>query len=202
VYWRDASHGLNRLSHFVGKSMLQVIDQFLMVFGFATAYYLVTVPDIPYHWYVTVFHMVGWVASGWGYLISCWLPYELISLGPFVGALLSFVFGGILGLPTEMGVYLTNPIYELVVDATAFSRWGVPMIFFQYIRFSPPDLSEMSMKEQVIYNMTVTDYAKGSELPGDVHHFWTGALALTTCGLVLRMLAFLGLCFTNRSRQV
>lgn len=202
AFWREVSHGLSKSAYFVGSSLLDILDMFLMTFGFATAYYIVVVPDLIFKSYVVPFIFVCYVSCSWGYLISCWLPFELNSLGPFISALLSFVFGGILGLPNEMGIYLSSPLFETVVDFCAFTRWGVPMIFFKYIRHHPPDLGSLTEKDRFFYDMTVHDYRLGAHLPGDTDYWFTGIVALSLIGTFLRAVAFLGLCTTNKSKQV
>lgn len=203
VYWREVSHGLSRPAVFIGRSLVDVVDLFLMCFGFTTMYYVVSAPELSFTIYVVPFIFVTFVAAGWGYLISCWLPFELVSLGPFISALLSFVFGGILGLPTEMNVFLSNPFYEVLCGSIAFTRWGVPMEFFQYIKYHPPPMDSMDLRDQYMYRLTQQDYKIATlHLPGDDDYWWTGILALSLAGIFLRVGAFVGLCVTNRSKQV
>jgi len=202
IFWRECSHGSNRLAFFVSRTLLDLLDMFLMCFGFASAYYIVMVPEMPFSLYIVPFIFVCYVSCSWGYFISCWLPFEFNSLGPFVSALLSFVFGGILGLPNEMSVYLSSPIFEIPINLLSFTRWGVPMIFFAYIEVSPVDPALMSVYQEYIYNSTITDYRKGWHLDGDENYWWTGMLFLSCLGMALRALAFLGLCICNKSKQV
>lgn len=204
VYWREVSHGLNRLAFFIGRSIVDIVDLFLMCFGFATMYYVVAAPDIYFAYYMVPFIFTTFVASGWGYIISCWLPYQLTPLGPFVSALLSFVFGGILGLPSEMHVFLSDRVYEIVVDCLAFTRWGVAMMFFEYIHETPQNVTQMDFREHFFYDNTQTDYDLATiYLPGDKgSYWWSGILAMTVMGVVLRLGAFAGLCLTNRAKQV
>jgi len=202
VFWRESSHGLNKLAFFIGSNILDSLDMFLMCFGFAAMYYVMTKPALTFWEFVVPFIFVCWVASGWGYFISCWLPYELNSLGPFVSALLSFVFGGILGLPNEMDIYLASPLTEIFVGVLAFTRWGVPMEFFSYVRRSPPDTEQMPIDQKFNYIYTQQYYREGWHLPGDEDYWYTGILALSLIGFVLRGLALAGLHYTNKAKQV
>jgi len=201
VFWRESSHGLNRLAFFLAQSLLDLLDMFIFCMGFTMLYYVVTAPDLNFRIYVIPFILVCYVASGWGYFVSCWLPFEHVPLGPFVSTLLCFVFGGILGLPNEMSTYLATPLCEIVVGILAFTRWGVPMNFFQYLKETDVGAAYMSTFERFLYNSALQDYRLGWHLPGDDDYFWTGVLSLTTVGTVLRILAFVGLCNTNREKQ-
>jgi len=200
MVWREFSHGMSRPAFFIGRLFVDVLDMFIMSLFFGAMYFVVTAPDITFYSFMVPYVLVAYVSSGWGYVISCWLPFEFNSLGPFVSALLSFVFGGILGLPTQMGVFLSNPMYELIVGLTSFTRWGVPMIFFEYLRQADPKPESLKMK--FFYSNAVRDYNKGWHLPGDDGYFATGTFAMVSLGTALRVLAFFGLKSINRSKQV
>jgi len=203
MYWREVSHGLSRAAHFIGRACVDILDVFLLVFTFVTTYYLVTAPLMKFQHYAVPFFFVSFVASGWGYVISCWLPYEFTPLGPFVSTLLCFVFGGILGLPNQMNIFLGSRIYEASDGLVSFTRWGVPMLFFEYIRVHPQNVKDMSLRNKYTYELARDDYSLAQLiLPGDDNFWYTGILALSFMGCALRLLAFIGLKYTNKSQQV
>lgn len=46
VFWRESSHGLNRLAFFLAQSLLDLLDMFIFCMGFTMLYYVVTAPDL------------------------------------------------------------------------------------------------------------------------------------------------------------
>jgi len=203
IFWREASHGLNRWSFFWGRHMVDLIDVLLMCLGFTTMYMCIVNPLLSYPLYVWPYFLVVWVAAGWGYLISAVLPFEYLALGPFISALTSFVTGGILGLPQHMSVYLDGGFYETVVSVLSFTRWSTPMIFFKYTELFPVNLEDMSLRAKFEYQLYDDSYRQSTwHFHGDDTLWWTGTLVLLAQGLVLRMGACLGLQFVNRGKQV
>merc|ERR1712113_387659 len=125
-----------------------------------------------------------------GYLASCWLPYYLISLGPFVSTLLCFILGGIIGQPNQMKTFFSNYFYEICVDVVGYTRWGVPMLFFQYDKEFNISQSKMSLEDNFMYESAKHDYGMARiHLPNDPDSFWSGILALVLMGTALRVIA-------------
>ncbi|CAE7452232.1 ABCG24 [Symbiodinium natans] len=92
--------------------------------------------------YIWPFVLVSYVASGWGFAISCCLPVEL---GAFISSILAFMMGGILGLPMQMSTFLNGGFMEVMVGCISFTRWSVSMSFLEYITLHPPDTSELGL---------------------------------------------------------
>merc|ERR1712113_562497 len=133
-----------------------------------------------------------------GYLASCWLPYYLISLGPFVSTLLCFILGGIIGQPNQMKTFFSSYFYEICVDVVGYTRWGVPMLFFQYNKEFDIGATNMSLQDNFMFESAKNDYGMARlMLPNDPEGFWTGLLALLLMGTVLRVIAYIGLCVNN-----
>ncbi|CAK9113129.1 unnamed protein product [Durusdinium trenchii] len=200
MYWREASHGLNRSAFLVGRALVNTLDWLLLTFFFVLVYYVITQPILTFLIYIVPFILVAYVASGWGYAISCCLP---VSMGAFISAILAFMMGGILGLPMQMSVFLKGGLMEVIVDSISFTRWSAAMSFLAYIRLYPPDPQFLNDTDKWQLEMFSESYSKARYLL-DVHDdsWWTGIMVLLIQGTVLRVVAYLGLRFTNRARQV
>mmetsp|Transcript_52174 Transcript_52174/g.93571 ORF Transcript_52174/g.93571 Transcript_52174/m.93571 type:complete len:895 (+) Transcript_52174:75-2759(+) len=200
MYWREASHGLHRGAFFLGRSLVDTIDWMLMTFFFVLVYYLIVNPVLQFYYYIWPFVLVSYVASGWGYCISTCLPTQY---GPFISCLLSFTMGGILGLPTEMGVFLNGGFLEVMVDSISFTRWSGAMSFLCFIQKLPPADAYLNDYNRAMLQLFKTNYEQASFLLNvEDSAWWTGILALTIQGTVLRVVAWCGLRFTNRDRQI
>ncbi|CAJ1389625.1 unnamed protein product [Effrenium voratum] len=200
MYWREASHGLNRCAFLVGRALVDTLDWCLLMFFFVLVYYVIAQPLLTFIIYMWPFVLVAYVASGWGYAISCCLP---TSMGAFISAILAFAMGGILGLPMQMGVFLNGGIMEILVDCISFTRWSVPMGFLASIEMNPPDpqfLPDTDKWQLTMYE----DAYRGAHFQLDTKQsvWWTAVLVLILQGSLLRVVAYLGLRFTNRDRQI
>lgn len=81
---------------------------------------MIAQPVLTFMIYIIPFLLVGYVASGWGYAISCCLP---ISLGAFISAILAFMMGGALAIDsvrsyTEKGSNICSTRYVKDCDIT------------------------------------------------------------------------------------
>lgn len=200
MYWREASHGLNRASHFIGRALVNTLDWSMLTFFFVLVYYVIAKPVLTFVIYIIPFFLVSYVASGWGYAISCTLP---ISMGAFISAILAFMMGGILGLPMQMNVFLKGGFMEIIVDSISFTRWSAAMSFLAYIKLYPPDPQFLQDTDKWQLNMFKDAYMGAHYLLGVTDDsWWTGLMVLMIQGSVLRVVAYLGLRFVNRSRQV
>lgn len=200
MYWREASHGLNRASHFIGRALVNTLDWSMLTFFFVLVYYVIAKPVLTFVIYIIPFFLVSYVASGWGYAISCTLP---ISMGAFISAILAFMMGGILGLPMQMNVFLKGGFMEIIVDSISFTRWSAAMSFLACIKLYPPDPQFLQDTDKWQLNMFKDAYMGAHYLLGVTDDsWWTGLMVLMIQGSVLRVVAYLGLRFVNRSRQV
>ncbi|CAE7879551.1 ABCG25 [Symbiodinium microadriaticum] len=200
MYWREASHGLNRFAFFAGRALVNTFDWLLLTFFFLLVYFSIARPILAFEVYIWPFFLVSYVASGWGYALSCCLPVEL---GAFISSILMFMMGGILGLPMQMADFLNGGFFEIVVSSISFTRWSVSMSFLEYVTEYPPDPKTLSQIDE--YQLTkFRDAYDGAHflLPCEDSQYWSGLLALVLQGSVLRLVAYLGLRFTNRARQI
>lgn len=201
MYWREASHGLNRASFFLGRTLVQTLDWALLTFVYVSMYYCIAAPQLLFTLYIWPFVLVSYVASGWGFAISCCLPVEL---GAFISSILAFMMGGILGLPMQMQTFLNGGFMEVMVDCISFTRWSVSMSFLEYLALHPPDEAKLdTINGELLKLFRDHAYTKATFIL-DVRdgQWWTGVLALLLQGSVLRVVAYLGLRFTNRARQI
>jgi len=202
IFWRESSHGLNRLSFMLGRIIVNTVDWFMMCYMFTGIYFLISEPEINYFAWVIPDLLVAWVASGWGYLIACFLPPEL---GSFVAAVSIFVLGGILGLPDKMGIFLDGGIMECAISMLSFTRWSVAMSFLSYTNEFRPNAAGLDPLESAqLYGIRGFYYQSHWNLPGgerEVSYWRTGMLALILMGTVLRIGAYVGLVVMNRDKQ-
>jgi len=200
VYWREASHGLNRFAFLCGRMIVDTLDWVLLCFFFTSTYYIIVNPQLHFEVYMIPFFLVAFTASGWGYLISSLLPPIL---APFVAAVLAFMMGGILGLPQKMDRFLDGSYMEAMVSLVCFTRWSVPMDFLAYVNDVGVDLSKYDIMIKEQYRIYTEGYAQSHwNLPVERSPWWTGFLALTTMGFVLRLATYPALRFINAGKQV
>jgi len=198
MFWREASHGLNRAAFFLGRLMVHDLGLCLQTGVYVLMCYLIMSP-VPLLYYIWPFILVSYVACGWGVAVSCCLPR---SMGPFTCSILAFVTGGILGMPPQMSCYLDGGFGELLVSCLSYSRWSVEMTFQRCLALAPPDESELDGMDKFQLHTYQNTYGQARFiLPGDEHHWWSGVLWLLAQGLALRCFAFLGLCLKDRARQ-
>jgi len=202
VYWREASHGLNRLAFMIARMIVDTIDVVLLCFFFTATYFVIVLPQLNFEIYAIPFFLVSQVASGWGYLISTSVPGVL---APFSTAVLCFMLGGILGLPDKMMIFLDGGLLEVIVDALCFTRWSAPMDFLAYEWCGDLNITDYhSPMIRTQYTIFKQGYSSAKfMLPvGQTSPWYTGVLALTMMALVLRLLTYPALRFVNASRQL
>eukprot|EP00439_Symbiodinium_sp_Y106_P040846 s264_g5.t1 len=190
MYWREAGHGLNRFAFFAGRALVNTFDWLLLTFFFLLVYFSIARPIVAFEEYIWPFFLVSYVASGWGYALSCCLPVEL---GAFISSILMFMMGGILGLPMQMADFLNGGFFEIVVSSISFTRWSVSMSFLEYVTAYPPDPETLSQIDN--YQLTkFRDAYDGAHflLPCQDSQYWSGMLALVLQGSVLRVALSLG----------
>lgn len=202
MYWREASHGLNRLAFFLGRTLIDTLDWYLMTFVLTFVYYMITVPKMHFRHFFISMLLVAWVASGWGYVIACWLPRIL---GPFSVCLLIFIMGGSFGAPQQMDVFLRGGFWEVIVDSFSFTRWSAAMSFQEYIHQAPPQKTSCWADTSIVvtgqYDLFKRYYDQANLLDIPRTWWWTPLIALLLQGLLLRGIAYFGLRFTNRNKQ-
>lgn len=197
VFWRERNRGLNVLAFFQAKSNMNLIDLWMQCFLFTAIYYLIRQIRIGFISYWIPFLLVSFASSGWGYAISAWLPAQH---GPFIVSLVVFVVCGLLGNPMNLAQFLKQPALEAMVSILSITRWSIPMSFLNQVEQTNPHPREGTTEAQLLLlgKMSLTQ-GTWQQRHG---YWWTGVYALGTYSAVLRLVAYLGLCYRNRSKQV
>jgi len=197
VFWRESASGINVPAYFQAKVLVNTIDIVLMTFGFTSIYYLIRQPYIAYWRFFVPFIFTSYAASGWGYLISTIVPPQH---GPFIVSLVSFIVCGLLGNPTTLESFREIAVMDIAVSAISISRWAVQMSFLIANDVLKPNPGNDHARDQAMLYTYKNVYVVEGQSSDTT--FWHAAIALFAMGFVLRILAFLGLKFTNRSKQV
>jgi len=197
IFWRERNRGLNVLAFYLSGEALNTIDLGFQCFLFCSIYYELRRVQVGFFMYMVPYAMVVWACSGWGYMISAWVP---IAHGPFVVSLVVFVVCGLLGNPMNLSTMLDNPIVHECVSTISITRWSIPMSFLYQLEVTDP----IYPKDSILG--TQLDYFEFALTKGHWEkyfgYWWAGILALFLYGLVLRILTYLGLLFRNRDKQV
>merc|ERR1719401_520891 len=168
----------------------------MMCFLFTSTYYVLRSIAVGFWMYWFPYLLVAYVASGWGYAISAWFPYEH---GPFMASLLMFVVCGIMGNPFNLSKFLKNPGLEALVSLLSITRWSIPMSYLMQVQVTDPEPAPG--KEDQLFQQYNAALTAGSwdDLLG---YWWSGTYFLIAYGTVLRFIAMLGLRFKNLDKQV
>jgi len=194
VFWRERNRGLNVLSFFIGRTYINAIDLVMQTYLFTALYFLLGGFKVHFFLFWFPFLLVAFAASGWGYLVSTLLPPQH---GPFVVSLITFVICGLLGNPQSLAKFLDSSMGPFV-SLISITRWSIPMSFDMQIEHTNPE-PHGQQESMLLPFYKSTLQGRGFAGMGD---WWSGVCALTAMGLVLRLLALLGLMFGNRSKQV
>jgi len=193
VFWRESASGMNVLAYFQSRLMVNSMDLIIQTFLFTAIYYIIRQPGVSFWYFLLPFGCTAYAASGWGYLISTFVPPRH---GPFIVSLIVFIICGLLGNPSTLSNFLVGGVMEVCVSAVSITRWSVQMSFAEAVHTMHPnpvgvDKFKYDMDKGVFFKR---DWGLGS--------WWTAAAALMIMGTVLRIGSFLGLKFMNRSKQV
>jgi len=195
VFWRESASGINVQSYYVAKILVNTVDVVLMTFVFTTVYFLIRQPYISYWRFIIPFIFTAYTAAGWGYFISTIVPPQH---GPFIVSLVSFIICGLLGNPSTLANFMDIPVMDIAVSAISISRWAVQMSFL--IAFDHMDPHPTDPRQEAMLNTYKGVYVVDGESYGRT--IGIACIWLFVMGFVLRILSFLGLKFTNRSKQV
>jgi len=200
VFWRESASGINVLAYFQAKILVNTIDIIIQTFLFTSAYYLIRQPYVPYWEFIIPFAFTAYVASGWGYLVSTFMPPQH---GPFIVSLISFIVCGLLGNPTSLNNFMVLPVMNFLVSSISITRWACQMSFVlanSYLKPHPEDMRNSAMLS--MYKEVFLPDESHVDTPFMDPLFRHACVALFSMGLVLRILSFFGLKFRNRAKQV
>ena len=193
MFWRESSNGISVAAFFSARALGNIFDVLLLCSTYVLIYFIITRPPVPYMDYFIPSILVAFAASSWGYLIS-----TVISPQNAMTATVMFILVGcgILGNPYKAKDLLDGGVKEVMLSLS-LSRWALPMTLANTIDSAQADaecvdLSVLLLRQNYYNDLFHGKYTKWNE--GLV------ALVATTC--VVTFLAFLGLKFTNRHKQV
>jgi hypothetical protein len=194
VFWRESSKGLNVGAFYLARTWVNTFDLVIQAFVYTALYYLIRQPGVPFWIYLVPFLLVTFAASGWGYLISTLVPPKH---GPFISALIVFIVCAVLGDPEHMADFLDGGFFQGVVSALSITRWSVAMSVDYQVEHAQPHPSSVANQQKLALQDEVLHRGMLN-----IGYWWTAALALLMQGFALRILASLGLRFTNRDKKV
>jgi len=199
VFWRESSNGLNIGAHYLSRVVTNWVDLFIFTFTFSALYFAICMISsgtdasvIGYTDFVWPYFLVTFVASGWGYFISAVVPPQH---GSFIVSLIIFVVCGLLGNPANLGQYMNGGPLEYIVDIVSTTRWSVDASFLTFWKIAKP-IPQGALETQM-FCLAQNTFAMAGHGAGQ--RYAIGALLLQ--GLVLHILAFLGIRFLNRDKQ-
>jgi len=193
VFWRESASGVSVPAFFVSRLHMNSIDLLLLTFLFSAIYFVIRQPFVPFTRFFVPFLLTAFAASGWGYFISTVVPPKH---GPFIVSLVIFIICGLLGNPSNLQEFLAGGIMEAVVNACSITRWSIQMNFdYDYWHLHP---HPQGLEDQAMLGMTKGVFVKETRSTEQ----WVPVAVLLSMGVVLRFLAFLGLRFMHRDKQV
>jgi len=198
IFWRERNRGLNVLSFTSTRMQLDMVDLFMMCMLFVAVYYVIRGIELGFFMYAVPFLFVAYVAAGWGYAVSAWLPAQH---GAFITTLIVFISCGLLGNPMNLQTFLHSPWLEFTTSVLSITRWSIPMSFLKYVEVVKPDIKHADMQDQLTFGVYQSALTAG-HWQKSAGYWWGGMYALLLQGLALRLIAYLGLVFKNRDKQV
>merc|ERR1719436_1300045 len=121
--------------------------------------------------YTIPFLLVSFVAAGWGYTISAWLPAQH---GAFITTLVVFISCGLLGNPMNLQKFLQSPALEFMTSTLSITRWSIPMSFLRYQAVVHPHVH--GMKDQMTFGVYESALTAGTwQTP--LGYWWSGCWA-------------------------
>jgi len=193
VFWRESASGVSVPAFYLSRLHLNTVDILLLSFIFSGLYFVIRQPWVPFTRFFIPFLLNAFAASGWGYFISTIVPPKH---GPFIVSLIIFIVCGLLGNPSNLQEFLVGGIMKWVVNCLSITRWTIQMNFaydYEHLRPNPTEL-----EEQALLGMAKGVFLKDSR----TEELLVPVAVLVSMGVVLRVLAFLGLRFMNRDKQV
>jgi hypothetical protein len=128
VFWRERSHGLDGVAFCLARMAVDSVDILLLSTVYASVYYLVSQPPVPFDVVLWPMYLLAFVCSGWGYCIAALFPPQNAMLAV---VMLMVVLNGALAGPEKITDYIDGGFMEGVV-ACCPSRWSVMMFTMQW----------------------------------------------------------------------
>lgn len=197
IFWRESGSGISVAAIFFGRLLLDSFDVVINSFLYTAMFYMVSAPPMQFRSYFIPTFYIGLAASGWGYLISTLVPPQNAVMG---GVIFMLTTCGILGMPPNIPDYLVGGVKEMIINV-AITRWSVMMTLVSTVDKVLEERGRPCV-ENTMYAFKQT-YNNSYIASDDSWGPWNGGiLALVLWAFILRVLAFLGLKFMNRDKQV
>ncbi|CAE8699990.1 unnamed protein product, partial [Polarella glacialis] len=199
VFWRESASGMSVLAFFVSRVTLNTVDLVMQSFVFSALYFMILQPQILFGNFFLPFLLVSFVAAGAGYFISSILPSQH---GPFVASLVAFVSCGLLGHPMRVMQMMDGGVMEAVMDMSSITRWSVGMSFLVAVETEGlPPIDTLPVEQRQQLAALIPTYKDKGMWQG-LGYWHSGTIWLLTMAAVLHAAAFLGLKYTNRTKQI
>ncbi|CAK8998100.1 ABC transporter G family member 24 (ABC transporter ABCG.24) (AtABCG24) (Probable white-brown complex homolog protein 25) (AtWBC25) [Durusdinium trenchii] len=193
MFWRESANGISVGAFFTARALGNVFDVLLLGSTYVLIYFILTRPPVPYMDYFIPGLLVAFAAASWGYLISAVIQPHNATTATVMFVLVGC---GILGNPYRTTDLMDGGAKEILLSLS-LNRWALPMCLSATIE------SAQSESLCIDVNVLLAHQVYHNEMSHGKYTLWNqGVLALSCTTLVVTLLAFLGLKFTNRSKQV
>ncbi|ESZ96754.1 hypothetical protein SBOR_2898 [Sclerotinia borealis F-4128] len=181
VYWREAAAGHNRFAYYIGKVLSTIPRMILANLHFTVLFALMTTPRISWMNMFTANLLYFWCIYG---LASCVSMVTRREDGPLLAVMSSLIVGVLNGM---------SPSLEKVRGWHMVWLWRATPGTWLAEAYITQNITPL----EYLYNIESAKDAMGYELG----HFTQDLLMLLALGAAYRVIAFLGLRFTNRHKQ-
>jgi len=218
IFWRESARGLNTFSFFCGSTIADLFDVFNQTVAYVAIFYLITQPPVAFEHYFVPSLCCAFAAGGWGYLVSALVPPENAAV---CGVIVMLILGGAFGEPNMLMDNIgKGGLMEIVIGAGP-TRWSMQMFFLKFhdqmADLHPPALPDCPSDQSMMlgvseaflgqagqYKMAATmrDSFEASAIVKSMGNMGSGIFVLALQGVILRMMGFLCLKYTNRDKKV
>ncbi|CAE7233760.1 ABCG24 [Symbiodinium natans] len=193
MFWRESANGISVAAFFTARCLGNMFDVLLLGSTYILIYFILTRPPVPYMVYLIPGILVAFAAASWGYLISTLVQPQNATTATVMFILVGC---GILGNPYRMSDLIDGGAKEVMI-ALSLIRWALPMCLSATIERAQGKSLCIDLNVLVVHQAYHNDMSQGK------YTLWNqGLLALVCTSILVTFAAFLGLKFTNRSKQV
>jgi len=190
MFWRESASGMNVLAFFLARATLSALDVWLMSFTFTITWYLAAAPADSFWLYNRAFRLLSLNAAGYGFLVSTLVRPQSATLAVSVVML---ILGGAIGEPQAIGESVAQGGLAAQVPKVSAFTWAAGWNYLRAVELAGGS-GAVPAQAQSMY---------------DGYETVLGGNALVVCPYVLLAmacvilcLAYVGLKFTHRDKQV
>ena len=184
-FWRESSAGINRLSHFLAKSVAQLPMIVLSTAAFLSFHHALLAPRASFREYYSVFLVTYFATYGLGYCLSLSLPPASSQLATSGVLLVMAIVGGSNPTLCTLRGYGS---FMVVIYNLSFARWTMEALFeINVVRY--PKVSAQEIRRR----------AKENGYPLDQYEL--DILVLVSMAIFFHLLALILLVVTRRGEQ-